>query len=123
MSEVTVTLTANVARAILADIAANVQGKYNKGWSWWAYESSDVSYPFGSGTVTVAQRPSGGVEWSEKEEGDTEIVFEFRADSSDEPKFFRITGEYTSYSSDVWEEHSFREVRPTKVVKRLYQPV
>lgn len=127
MSEVKVTLTANVARAILNDIAdANTGKSYasNKGWAWWAYDArDDVSYPFGDGSVQVVQRPGGLGEWSEKEEGDTEVVFEFLTDDMDEPVFFRVTGEYTSYNGDTWQEGSFRQVRPTKIVKRLYQAV
>lgn len=124
MSEVTVKLTANVARAILGDIAADQsKGAYagNKGWSWWAYDSADLAYPFGSGVVTVVQRPTLG-NW-EKTEGDTEVVFEFSPDNSDEATYFRVQGEYTSYSGDVWEDHSFRQVRPTKIVKRVFEAV
>ncbi len=124
MSDVTVKLTANVARAILGDIAAHeTAGNYaaNKGWSWWAYDSGDLGYAFGSGTVTVVQRPTLG-SW-EKTEGDTEVVFEVSLDNSDEPVYFRVEGEYTSYNGDVWAEHTFREVRPTKVVKRVFEAV
>lgn len=125
MSEVTVTLTTNVARAILGDIAsAQTKGAYsgNKGWSWWAYDSADTSYAFGSGVVKVVQRPTLG-NW-EKTEGDTEVVFEFTSDNfDDEGVYFRVEGEYTSYSGDVWQDHSFRQVRPTKVLKRVFEAV
>lgn len=125
MSDVTVKLTVNVARAILGDIAqVQTKGVYagNKGWSWWAYDSSDLSYPFGNGMVKVVQRPTNDGNW-EKSEGDTEIVFEFLPDQDEEPTYFRVLGEYTSYSGDVWNDSTFRQVRPTKIVKRVFEAV
>ena len=126
MSEVTVKLTANVARAILADIVQKeTNGAYasNKGWSWWAYDATDNAYAFGSGVVTVVQRPNTSNWGWEKEEGDTEVVFEFQLDGSDDPLYFRVLGEYTSYNGDLWEDGTFKQVRPTAVVKRVFEAV
>lgn len=124
MNEVTVSLTANIARAILGDIVEEqTKGSYasNKGWSWWAYEAADKGYPFGSGVVVVDQRPISGA-W-QKDEGDTEVVFRFELDNEDEFLYFRVLGEYTSYNGDTWNEGTFKQVRPTKVLKRLYEAV
>jgi hypothetical protein len=124
MSDVTVELTANIARAILGDIVtAQTKTAYagNKGWSWWAYDASDKGYPFGSGVVVVEQRPS-SQNW-EKVEGDTEVVFRFELDDENDFVYFRVLGEYTSYNGDTWNEGTFKQVRPTKVVKRLYEAV
>jgi hypothetical protein len=124
MSRVSVELTTNVARAVLGDIAqAESKGAYagNKGWTWWAYDSSDKSYSFGGGVVTVVQRPTLG-SW-EKTEGDTEVVFEFMPDDVEDALYFRVTGEYTSYNGDLWDDSTFRQVRPTAVVRRVFEAV
>jgi hypothetical protein len=126
MSEVTVKLTTNIARAILGDIVENAtKTSYagNKGWSWWAYDSTDKGYPFGSGVVVVEQRPQNTDNNWDKTEGDTEVVFRFELDDTEEFLYFRVLGEYTSYNGDTWNEGTFKEVRPTKVVKRLYEAV
>lgn len=125
MTWVCVDLTPNIARAILTDIVSEeTKGIYasNKGWSWWAYDArTDVGYEYRGGVVKVVQtsRPE---EWQSKDEGDTEIVFEFSIGSAD-PVFFRIQGEFTSYSGDTWNVGSFREVRPTEVVRRVFEVV
>lgn len=118
-------LTVNVARAILADIAESQTNKAyagNKGWTWWAYDAGDKAFAFGDGVVTVVQRPRND-EWGDKDEGDTEVVFEFQPDAAESPTYFRVLGEYTSYNGDTWNEGTFKEVRPTAIVKRVFEAV
>lgn len=127
MTAITVELSDSIARALLKDIAEENTGKSyasNKGWAWWAYDAhKEVGYPFGGGTVYVVQRPE-TPEWGNlQDEGDTEIVFQFAIDTSDEEIFFRVEGEYTSYNGDTWDEGTFKRVRPTAVVKRVFEVV
>lgn len=117
MNEVKVLLSDNVARAILLDVAKKV-GSYNQAWSWWAYEAREqFSYPFGFGVARVVQRTVGDFNAT----GDTEMIFELHWDAEETPHFYRIRGEYSSYGGDEWDSLTFKEVRPTEKVIRLYE--
>jgi hypothetical protein len=114
MSETCITLTGHVARVILLDIA-NDAGGYgrNEGWNWWAYEAGDgASYPYGHGVAKMEQLTSSGAQ--------LELIISIHPEKEEEPSFFCVRGEESSYGRDKWDA-VVTPVKPTARVVRVYE--
>jgi len=110
MSNTVVHLTEGVARALLLDIATKFRG-YNDAWSWWAYEAGDKSYPYGGGVARKEQFT---------DDDDTlDLIISIVPDMEEDPVYFRVRGEASSYGKDKWEA-TVKEVKPTQRVVRVY---
>lgn len=123
MSKVKVTLTPNVARAILMDIAEERKSSthYDK-WEFWSRTVEEgTDFLVGNATVRLVQAimPTENP-YGESSEGETELIFSFQVDT-EEAQYFRLSGDYTSYSGQRWNGESLREVRPTKVVRQVFE--
>lgn len=117
MSDVTIPLTEDVARAIVLGVAGDADG-YNKAWAWWSHDAREGwEYALGSAVVSLVQRIYPETEWYAEDHGDTETELVFKIND----RFFRIVGEYSSYGQDDWNEHTFKEVRPTKVTRQVFE--
>lgn len=124
MCEVKVTLTANVARAILLDIVEEREtNTYYDKWEFWERTVEEgTDFVVGNVTVRLAQSIMPTEYLGEYAEGETELIFSFRVDTG-EVQYFRLSGDYTSYSGKRWNDASFREVRPTKVVRQVFEAI
>ncbi len=127
MSDVTVKVSMPfndaTARIILSSVASEKE-KYNKAWAWWCHDAGEEWYGYGDARVRVTQRVFPDTDAYELYgEEDTEIVFEFDVKGSIDPRYFRITGEYSSYGGEKWDDYAFKEVRPTKVVRQVFENV
>jgi hypothetical protein len=112
MSETKVTLTSNVARALLLDVAEMYKG-YNEAWNWWAYEADDERvYHYGGGVAKREQLVSN--------DSQLELILSITPDMEDETIFFRVRGEESSYGRDRWDA-TVTEVKPTPRIVRIYE--
>jgi hypothetical protein len=112
MSESKVTLTTNIIRALLLDIADTYKG-YNEAWNWWAYESDEEKvYSYGGGVAKRAQVVNS--------DSQIELIIELLPDMEDTPVFVRVRGEESSYGRDKWDA-TVSIVKPTARVIRVYE--
>lgn len=112
MSETRITLSGDVARIILLEIASRENG-YNEAWAWWAYDADDTkSYAYGFGTVKKEQIVD--------VDGQIELIISILPDYEDLPTYFRIRGEMNSYGRDKWDSQ-INIVKPTSRVIRVYE--
>lgn len=112
MSETYITLSGDVARIILLEIAS-AQNGYNDAWAWWAYDADDTkSYGYGFGTAKKEQMVD--------VDGQIELIISILPDAHDTPAYFRVRGELNSYGRNKWDA-VVTEVKPTSRVVRIYE--
>lgn len=102
-------LTANVARAIILDIADEAKG-YNKEWSWWAYDAmNNTPYTVGTLNITLIENERVTEDDSYAESEELLLVWKVEGPWESE-KFFTMKGVTQSYGGDDWNGR-FREAK------------
>lgn len=120
--KVSLPFNASTARQMLIAIAEDAKG-YNKHWAWWTYDAKEDWYKWGDARARRVQVviPDPDVEYYG--EADTELVFEFDIKGTVDPVFYKIEGEFSSYGGETWDDLTFKEVRPTKIVRQVFENV
>lgn len=127
--KVLIDLDDRLAKALLLTIAGDpTRGSWKsdyKDWAWWEkIAQRDVAYTVGSVQVRLVQVVAHD-DYDDSSFGgyaaqNTEMVWEFSDDSDDPAQFYRLTGTASSYG-DAWSDVTFKLVKPTEKVVRVYE--